>query len=125
MVVEPQSGPDGERAPHERTRLPRKHQQKFKLTHQMRGLLEEALTLMQRFPNHSQLTVLQITQPAVDNACGAAGGAAGEVVLLHQQGTPPVAGALPGDGYPVDAAADHQNLKSLVLNCKRATHSLY
>jgi hypothetical protein len=51
----------------------------------------------------------------VNDAGGAAGGAGGEVVLLDQQGAPPDAGALPGDGHTVDPAANDNDVEAFTF----------
>ncbi len=78
-------------------------------------LREQALTLAQRLAHQPDLSMLQVAQPAVDNAGGSAGGAGGKIILLNQQRALAPLRALARNGNAVDAAANHQNVKALVL----------
>ena len=52
--------------------------------HQVRAFAQQAISLADRIANQIQFTMLQVTQAAVDDACGTAGDARSEVILLDQ-----------------------------------------
>lgn len=83
--------------------------------HQVRALAQQPFPFANRFPYEIDFAVLQVTQAAVNDAGGAAGGAGGEVVLLDQQGAAPGAGAFPRDGNTVNSAANDDDLKALAF----------
>jgi hypothetical protein len=89
----------------------------------MRRLGQQSFALAQRLPHQADLSVLQVTQPAVNDSGGAAGGAGGKIILLHQQRALAPLRTLARDGNTVDAAADDQNVKDLVLRLDIATHA--
>src|SRR5437868_228501 len=71
--------------------------------------------LAQRFGDQAELAMLQVSQPAVNNAGGPAGSAAGEIILLQQQRALARARALARDGDAIDAAADHRHIEALAV----------
>ena len=77
----------------------------------MRLLAQKQLAFLQAFADQPQLSVLQVTQAAVDNARGPAGGARGEIILLEKQRAPSVSRTLPCNRHPADAATDHDDIK--------------
>src|SRR5258708_3804604 len=120
--VEPQPCADGQRAAQERAWSFRHREKKLKRAHQVRRLVQQALALAQRLAHHSDLAMLQVAQPSVNDARGAAGSSRGEVVLLYQKHAPAPLGTLPSNGHAVDAAADYQDVKTLLTQRKCATH---
>ena len=52
--------------------------------HQVRAFAKQAISLPYRFANQIQFSMFQVTQAAVDDACGTAGDARSEVILLDQ-----------------------------------------
>ena len=81
MPVEPKSGAYSERTA---AGVITQGEQEVDRMNQMWPLPQQAPACPQAFADHSDLTVLQIPQPAVDDAGGSAGCAGGEVMLLHQ-----------------------------------------
>src|SRR5215467_4123008 len=88
----------------------------------MRELAQQAFAFKQRFAHQADFTMLQVTQSAMDDPGGTAGGAGGEIILLNQQRALAPLGTLTRNGDTVDAAADHQNVKALVARLYRAAH---
>src|SRR5205807_8961760 len=97
-------------------------QQKLQRSHQMRRLHQQALTFTQRLTHQPDLSMFQITQAAVNNARGPAGGAGGKIILLHQQRALAPLRTLARNRDAVNAAANYQNVKALVFGLNRATH---
>src|SRR5262249_2634819 len=106
-VIKPESGTYGQRASPQGVRFPRHQEKKLQRAHQVRRLFQQALALKQGLPYHADLSVLQVTQSAMNDARGAAGSPGSKVILLHQQGALAVPGTLPRYGHAVDAAADY------------------
>ena len=80
----------------------------------MRRLRQQPLAFTQRFAHQTDLSMFQVTQPAVNDSCGAAGGSGGKIILLNQQRALAPLRTLARNGNTVDAAANHQNVKALV-----------
>ena len=89
----------------------------------MRRVRQQAFAFAQRLAHQPDLSMFQITQSAVNDASGSAGGAGREIVLLNQQRALAPLRTLPSNSDAVDAAADYQNVKSLVLRLNRAAHA--
>ena len=83
--------------------------------HEVRGQPRQAVALATRLPRDTQLTLADVAQTAMDELRGAARGAGGEVIALHEQRAQPTTGGVaqhPGAG---DAAADHEQVDALAL----------
>ena len=65
--------------------------------------------------NHSDLAVLQITQPSMNDSRRTAGGAGGEVVLLDQERAFPGPRTFPGNGDAVDSATNDHYVEALAF----------
>src|ERR1700704_2993097 len=85
-------------------------------------LPQQAFALTQRFPHQANFAMFQITQTAVNNPRGPAGGAGRKIILLHQKCSLAPVRALPRNGDSIDSAANHQNVKFLVMHLEWATH---
>src|SRR5258708_39123701 len=120
--VEPQPCADVKRAAQERAWSFRHREKKLKRAHQVRRLVQQALPLAQRLAHHSDLAMLQVAQPSVNDARGAAGSSRGEVVLLYQKHAPAPLRTLPGNGPAIDAASDAPDAKTPLTQRKYATH---
>ena len=78
-------------------------------------LPQQLFPFPQRLPDLSQITVLEIPQPAMDDSRRAAGRPRGKVVLLQQQRAPTPVSAFPCDGDAIDPATDHDDIKALIV----------
>ena len=96
-------------------RLFRQRQQKLQRTDQMRRLCQQSLTFAQRLPHQPDFAMFKVAQSAVDDSRGPAGSAGGKIVLLNQQHALAPLRTLARNGNAINAAADHQNVKDLVL----------
>src|SRR5437879_706928 len=79
----------------------------------MRRFAKQPVALPQRLAHQVKFAVLQVAQPAVNDAGGAAGSPGREVVLVNDQGTLAGTGTLPGDGHAIDSSTNHQDIKIL------------
>lgn len=93
-------------------------QQKEKLNRmdEVRSFAEKALSLSHRLPNEADFSMLQVTQPAVDDASGAAGHAGREIILLDQQSALSGEGAFARNRDPIDPAANNDDVEMLSFN---------
>jgi hypothetical protein len=82
----------------------------------VRILGQESLSFLQRFADQRYFTVLEVTQPAVDDASRTARRARSEIVLFQEENPAAAAGAFPGNSNPIDSPANDYDLKSLVVN---------
>ncbi len=88
----------------------------------MRHLIQHALAFAQGFTHQAELSIFQVAQSAMDYSCGAAGSAGRKIVLLNQYRTFAPLRALTRNGNTVNAAADYQNVKILVIGLNWAAH---
>src|SRR5437868_13475141 len=72
---------------------------------------QQPLAFPQRFAYQPDLAVLQITQAAMDDSTGTAGGACSEIVFFHQKGAFAAARTLLRSGDAIDAAAHHDDIE--------------
>ena len=75
----------------------------------MRTFFQEAFAFAQRLAYQPNVPMFEVAQTSMDNACSAAGGAAGKIVLFCQQYTAPAKRSLTCDGdtiYPATNAGD-------------------
>ena len=82
---------------------------------QMRPFPQQTLPLPERFPHQIHLSMLEIAQPAMNDASGSAGGSRSEIVALNQQRPLTRPGNLPRDGGTIDATANDYSMEVLPL----------
>jgi hypothetical protein len=75
--------------------------------------LEEAVALDAGLEDEAEVAVLEVADAAVDEAGGAAGGAAGEVLALDEGDAQAAQGGISGDATAGDAAADDEDIEVL------------
>ena len=109
-LVQPQAGANLHRAA---LALLVQQEQELHGVDQVRALAQKVIPLAHRLPHQTDFPMLQIAKPAVNDTGGTAGYAGREIVLLHQQRPLPGASTFPGDSDPIDAAADHHDMKAL------------
>src|SRR5437667_2096510 len=88
----------------------------------MRILGAQVLAFAQRLPHQPDFSVFQITQPAVNDAGGAAGGAGREIILFNDQGAFSAARTLAGNGHAGNPTPDDDHFEGLAF--QRWPHSL-
>jgi len=74
---------------------------------------QESAALDGGLEDEAEVAVLEVAEAAVDEAGGAAGGAAGEVVALHEGHAQAAQGGIAGGASAGDAAADDQDIKGV------------
>src|SRR5215469_2299061 len=82
-MIQPKPGADGHGTAHKWPRLMAEGEQEFHGPNQVGILTKQALALPQRLTHQANFSVFQVSQPAVNDAGGAAGGAGSKIFLLH------------------------------------------
>ena len=83
----------------------------------MRRELDHQLALQERLADQAEVEVLQVAKPAVDHLRGAARGAGGVVVALHQRHRVAARGGVQRHPRAGDPAADHDHVEALAAQC--------
>src|SRR5262245_53796192 len=65
-----------------------KRQHERKRLHQMRGVLQEKRTFLQRFVNEGEMPVFEIPQAAVNELRGGGAGPGGKIALVDERDAP-------------------------------------
>jgi hypothetical protein len=81
--------------------------------HQVRGDPQQGAPLPVRLHHHPELTLLQISLAAVDEAAGTRAGAGSKVVLLDQDRSQSAHRRVSGDARSVDTTPDDQEIRRL------------
>ncbi len=81
--------------------------------HQVGGEPQQPVALDAGFEDEAEVAVLQVAHAAVDEAGGAAGGAGGEVLALHECHAQAPQGGVASDAATGDAAADDEDIELL------------
>ena len=111
VIVEEQAQPD--EPPRAQPGMVREHE--AQRPYDVRGVAQQHLPLLKRVAHETEIAVLQIAKPAVDQLGAGRRGMSAEVVLLAQQDIEAAPGRIPGDAGTVDAAADDEQIDSARL----------
>jgi hypothetical protein len=90
---------------------------------QVRCGVQQALALPEGLADQADLAVLQVADPAVDEAAGGARGAGAQVLGVDQDGAQPAQDGVPGGRRAVDSGADHDEVCILGGLRHQARHS--
>ena len=82
---------------------------------QMRGVLEQALALVQGLVHEAEVALLEVAQAPVHHLRGLRRGARSEVVALDEGGAKSPRGGIESDTGAGDAAPDHEDVEGLLL----------
>src|SRR4051812_46387273 len=85
--------------------------EKLERAHEVWGQAQQSTPLTARFEHEVEVPVLEIPQATVDEPRRAAGGAAREVILLHQGHAKSPQRGVARDATPSDASAYHEQVK--------------
>ena len=76
----------------------------------VRGVAQEHRALAQGLAHESEVAMLQVSKPAVDQLGAGRRGVRGQIVLLAEQHVEAAPRRVPGDAGAVDAAADDEQV---------------
>lgn len=86
----------------------------------MGGVLQEAASLVARFPHEVQVAMLEVAHAAMDQAGGAARGTGREILGLHQCDSEPAPGRVTGHPGAGDPPANHEEVEAAIAECGKA-----
>ena len=110
QVVQPQARPE---LPRGHARASIRREEKRQRPDEVRGDREQHAPLAARLEHQAERPLLQVAQPAVDQARGVRRGPAAEVALVHERRADTAQRRIAGDTGARDAAADHQQVHRL------------
>src|SRR5262249_12337339 len=93
---------------------------------EVRGIVQQETAFMERFVNKSKVTVLQVTQPAVNQLGGGTAGPGREISFVNECHAQAAQHRIQGDAGSGDAAAKDQKIETcLSESCDGPLHTVF